>query len=139
MPTQIVNYQKKISGPIVDRIDLYIDVEEVAHDKLLSDTSKQEQTANFKEKVTNARTKQYKRSQKLNSELSNKDLKQVAKLDQAAEDLFNQAAGQLKLSARSYIRALRVARTIADLENSEQIEIPHISEALQYRKKEFFL
>lgn len=139
LPSQIAAYQKKISGPIVDRIDLYVDVEEVPHDKLLSDTSRQRQTADFKNRVTKARAKQYARIQRLNSDLSNKDLRIAAKLDKQAEELFNQAAAKLKLSARSYIRALRVARTIADLEDSEQIEVPHASEALQYRKKELFI
>lgn len=139
MPAQILNYQRKISGPIVDRIDLYVDVEEVPHDKLLSDTSRQHQTEDFKTRVSRARDLQRKRRQRLNSDLSNKDLKQIAQLTRAAETLLNQAATQMKLSARSYIRALRVARTIADLEESTSIEIPHISEALQYRKKELFL
>jgi magnesium chelatase family protein len=134
LPAQILKYQKRISGPIIDRIDLYIDVEEIEHDKILAGNN-EKHLENFKEKVAQARYTQKKRAAKLNSELSNKELKEVIKLDQDAETFLNRAAEQMQLSARGYIRTLRVARTIADLENSEYTSLQHISEALQYRKR----
>ncbi len=135
LPTQVLNYQKKISGPIIDRIDLYVDVEEVDHDSLLQQPASRDATT-MKQRIDTARTKQRTRSSKLNSELSNKDLRSVGKLDEASETFYNQAAQKLGLSARSYIRTLRVARTIADLDDSTDITIPHLSEALLYRKRE---
>jgi magnesium chelatase family protein len=138
MPAQIVKYQRKISGPIIDRIDLYVDVEEVAHDKILSASN----TRNFEHQRTvieELRKRQMRRSGTLNSELSNKELKRVIKLTPPAENFFNTASERMKLSARSYIRALRVARTIADLENSDITDVAHVSEALQYRKRDLTL
>lgn len=134
MPAQIIKYQKRISGPIIDRIDLYIDVEEVEHDKILNAT-KVNHSLKHKQQVQTARTVQKKRLGKLNSELSNKELKQILSLSSEAEAFLNEAARRMQLSARSYIRTLRVARTIADLEDSESTELSHIAEALQYRKR----
>ncbi len=146
-PSQKFRYQKKLSGPIIDRIDLYVDVEEVPHRKLLTSHNANRtinsgvhansagSAQNLKNQVTQARARQLQRSGKLNSQLSNNDLKQTVKLSPAAAKLLNNAADSMQLSARGYIRSLRVARTIADLENSPTVEAIHISEALQYRKK----
>ncbi len=132
--TQIINYQKKMSGPIMDRIDLYIDVEEVEHKNLIY--NKQESKVNkIKAEVEKSRAKQLKRQNKLNSRLSNKDLSEHSNLTIEAKNFLDTAAHNMKLSARAYIRTLRVARTIADLEDSKSIEVKHISEALQYRKR----
>lgn len=132
--SQKLRYRKKLSGPIIDRVDLYVDVEEVPNERLLTSHNAQA-TVRFKEQVTRARVIQYARSSKLNSTLSNADLKRTAKLDPEALNLLNQAGKQMQLSARGYIRSLRIARTIADLDGSVCIRISHISEALQYRKK----
>lgn len=138
LPTQILNYQRKLSGPIMDRIDLYVDVDEIEHAKIISETNTHDQPS-LQEQVQRARVLQKQRSNKLNSQLSNKDIQKISRLNAEAQaeaqEVLNQAAAKMQLSARAYIRALRVARTIADLEKSETIEIPHVSEALQYRKR----
>lgn len=136
-PSEIHRYQKKLSGPIIDRIDLHINVEEIKHDRLLKDQGA-ETSIEIQARVIKARQTQAKRHQnklKLNSELNNRDLKKHAKLSENSEDLLNQAAEKLGLSARGYMRIMKVARTIADLDGKEGISTQHISEALQYRPK----
>lgn len=135
LPAQRVRYRKKLSGPIIDRIDLYIDVVEVAHEQLLAPRSIKHTAEDTKKRVAAARAIQLGRAGKLNSELDNADLKRTACLQPEAAAILNRAASRLQLSARGYIRSLRVARTIADLEASPVITGSHISEALQYRKK----
>ncbi len=137
LPHNIARYQQKISGPIMDRIDIYVGVDEVKHDRLL----RNDQTIkkNWQGIVKRARDVQMLRSGKLNSDLSNKEIKKYCKLDRSSEEFFNSAADKLILSARSYMKILKIARTIADIDNSEKIELPHLTEALQYRKKEISL
>lgn len=132
---QLQQYHKKISGPILDRIDLYVEVEAVSHRLLLKPNPGRAQTKKFKSQVSIARQRQLKHRNKLNSELNNQDLNRNIDLARPARQLLNQAAGRMGLSARAYMRSLRVARTIADLENSASIEAEHVSEALQYRKR----
>ncbi|MBA3758582.1 YifB family Mg chelatase-like AAA ATPase [Candidatus Saccharibacteria bacterium] len=135
-PNEIQRYQKKISGPIIDRIDLYVDVDEVKHRSLLRGDKEQPST-DIRERVSRARLRQMKRfgkATKTNSSLSNRDIKQHIKLSDSAEILLNQAAERLGISARSYMRTIKVAQTIADLDGIEEINEAHISEALQYRK-----
>jgi magnesium chelatase family protein len=137
LPTQIMNYEKKISGPIVDRIDMHITVDEIQHDKLLG-TAMSETSSTIASRVQKARAAQSKRFQdhyKTNATMTNSDIKQLANLQPDAKHLLDQAAGKLNLSARVYMRLIKVARTIADLENSPDITIAHISESLQYRPK----
>lgn len=136
LPSHINRYQKRISGPIIDRIDLYVDVEPVAHrDLLSSETSVNETSSNLQKRVSLAREKQLKRRGKLNGMLSSKELKSSERLSDEAEELLNRAAEKMNLSARAYMRTLRIANTIADLDDIECINIEQISEALQYRKK----
>lgn len=140
LPAQIQRYQKRISGPVVDRIDLYVSVDEVPHGKLLKRPEKpQKETEVMANKVSQARKTQLKRSGKLNSELDNKDLRKHAKLDEQTLKLFNKAAETMGLSGRGYMRALKVARTIADIDEEKNIGAHHINEALQYRKRDLSL
>jgi len=137
LPQQIIQYQRKLSGPILDRIDLYVEVEEVAHDKLLRAQTAEETSSSILKRVTAARQRQQARgSARLNRGMTNQDIKQHARLSSNAESLLNQAAEKLGLSARAYMRCVKVARTIADLEQSEHITTAHISEALQYRRRQ---
>jgi magnesium chelatase family protein len=137
LPQQILNYQRKLSGPIIDRIDLYVEVDDVKHEDLLRNGN-EEPSEYIGERVLRARTKQqerYKNSLKANATLNNQDIKRHARLTPEATSLLNRAAERLGISARAYMRTIKVARTIADLEDSEQIEATHLGEALQYRRQ----
>jgi magnesium chelatase family protein len=137
-PQQILQYEKKLSGPILDRIDLYVDVDSVEHSTLLNLESHEEKSEQITKRVSAARTRQYERKHnngKLNGSLSTRSIKQAAKLDDEAKTLLDTASRQLQLSARAYMRAVKVARTIADLEGSITVTRAHVAEALQYRPK----
>lgn len=138
-PTQIIRYQKKVSGPILDRIDIHIEVPRIKYEKL-SDAKVAEESKKVKERVELARQRQVKRFTKLkiktNSEMGVRQIKEFCRQDEQAEKLIGQAVDSMKLSARVYHRILKLARTIADLDNSEIIKTDHIAEALQYRPKE---
>lgn len=137
LPQQIIQYERKLSGPILDRIDLYIEVEEVAHERLLDTDSGEEPSHAILQRVIAAREIQMHRynGARLNRNMSNNDIHEHAQISPNAEQLLNQAAQKLGLSARGYMRCIKVARTIADLGQSETITTSHISEALQYRRR----
>jgi magnesium chelatase family protein len=138
-PTQIIRYQKKVSGPIMDRIDIHIEVPRIKYEKLAEEKVAEESAA-VKNRVQAARNIQTKRfanyKLKANAEMSSKNIKEFCQLEPAAEKIIAQAVDQMKLSARVYHRILKLARTIADLDQSEIIMTSHIAEALQYRPKE---
>lgn len=135
-------YKRKLSGPIMDRIDMWVTVGNVDYEKLSHDNEEGERTEIIKNRVTKAREIQEKRFKnsprkiKTNSEMNVKDLNIYASLDQETKKILNQSALQLQLSARAYHRTIKLARTIADIEGSENIKSPHILEALQYRPRE---
>jgi magnesium chelatase family protein len=136
-PSQIVRYNKKISGPLLDRIDLTVHVKRVDKDKLLAG-SNSESSLLVAKRVAAARKLQQKRfkyATKTNADMSNADIKTLCNLNSSSRQLLEQAIHKLDLSARAYMRILKVARTIADLDQSEQIDTPHLSEALQYRSR----
>ncbi len=138
-PSQVMRYQKKISGPLLDRIDIHIEVPRVKYEKLKSEFIAEE-SKKVMERVTGARKKQEERFKDVrtisNSEMKSNQIKNYCKLEDEAEKILGSAMEQLKLSARSYHRILKIARTIADLCGSENTKTPHITEALQYRPKE---
>ena len=139
MPYQISNYQRKLSGPITDRIDMFIEVEEIDHSKLLADSSATRDTRQIRLSVQKAREVQcrrYRNQLVINGDMSNKQIKKFANLTDNALELINLAGEKLHISARNYMHTVRVARTIADIEQSKAIEVRHISEALQYRRKQ---
>lgn len=138
MPGQIAKYKRRISGPFLDRIDIYLEVPPVEVDKLSADL-KTESSAQIRKRVVMARKIQQQRFKGriiTNSEMSNKDIKEYCTLTEEGLDLLKMAISSLNLSARGYHRVLKLSRTIADLASSENIQAEHIAEALQYRARE---
>ena len=128
-------YINKISGPLLDRIDIHIEVSSVKYKDLSG--NKGESSAEIRKRVNNARRIQINRYKDYgifsNSELTPKLIEKFCSLDDKSQETFNIFFEKLKFSARAYSRILKLARTIADLDNSEKIEINHITEAIQYR------
>lgn len=133
--TTIERYLNKISGPLLDRIDLHVEVKPVEYQKLRDD--KPETSKNIKQRVNKARKIQYLRYKKekiySNAELTPKMIEKYCIIDQEAKNILEKAFNKLGLSARAYSRILKVARTIADLDESNNIQKQHILEAIQYR------
>lgn len=135
-------YKRKLSGPIMDRIDIWVTVQNVDYEELSSIGQEGEKTNTIKERVKIARdiqNKRFKNSPRkinTNSEMNVKELNIYAPLDNETKKLLNQSAERLQLSARAYHRTIKLARTIADLAGSETIEPAHMLEALQYRARE---
>jgi magnesium chelatase family protein len=149
----IIRYQKRISGPLLDRIDIHVEVPRVAYEKL-SDTRLGEPSALVQARVEAARQRQRERfaaekvfTPKLgsatqidgvitcNADMRPAEVRVHCQLDETGRSLMKTAMNQLQLSARAYHRSLKLARTIADLAGSDEINPPHLAEALQYRPK----
>lgn len=140
MPSDIERYKRKLSGPIVDRIDIWIDVPRVSFEKMTDERTGKSSTK-FIEKVKIAREIQKSRfhnsKTKLNSQMNVEGIEKYINLNEKMKRLLNESAEKLKISARSYHKIIKVAQTIADLEQSSEIKETHILEALSYRPKVF--
>lgn len=137
----IKRYQKRLSGPLLDRIDLHLFVSKVKSEELDCVNINTESSESIRQRVATARNRQNKRyngmGAKLNNQLSVQQIKKFCAIDDQSRQILSRATDQLDLSARAYFKILKVARTIADLEGCEQISPSHILEALQYRNKIF--
>ena len=147
-PSTVTKYQKRISGPLLDRIDIHIEVPRVDYDKLSSDRLG-EPSAAIRARVEAARQRQRERFEgadegghagpplpiTCNADMRVAEIRKYCRLDETGESLIKAAMSQLQLSARAYHRILKLARTIADLAGSETIKAAHLAEALQYRPK----
>ena len=135
-PLERHRYLRKISGPLLDRIDIHIEVKRPKYENLIS-KEKSENSYKIKERVNNARNIQIMRYKKYNiysnSELNTKLLEEFCIIDEQSKNILQTAFEKLKLSGRAYEKILKVARTIADLEGEENIQFKHIAEAIQYR------
>jgi magnesium chelatase family protein len=135
-PHQVSRYRSKISGPLLDRIDIHIEVPKVDF-KTLSGAETGESSSTIRERVNRARERQAHRFQgkehSTNSTMSTADIREHCALDKESRQLMKQAFDTLGLSARAHDRILKVARTIADLDGAEQISASHIAEAIRYR------
>ena len=130
---------RKHSGPIIDRIDLWIEVPNISHEKLSQRKSEVGETQKIKDSVARARNVQKSRfrgsSAKTNSDMNVKELEKHVTFTDKVKEVLNNAAKKLDLSPRSYHRTIKLARTIADLDENANVEEKHILEALQYRPK----
>lgn len=136
-PNQIKRYQNKLSGPLLDRIDMHVDVPRVEYDKLMG-VGGGESSAQIRGRVEAARAKQIARFADYpglfaNADMSVREIDQFCQLTDDARQILMLSVRKLQLSARSYHRVLKLSRTIADLDDSEHIQVHHIAEALQYR------
>ena len=136
-PNQVERYRQRISGPLLDRIDLHVEAPAVEY-KELSDTIPAESSAAIRERILKARAIQQKRFAKgrkitCNARMSNAQLKEHCRLDASGNETLKAAMNDLNFSARAYDRILKVARTIADLAGSDSIGTNHLLEALSYR------
>ena len=138
-PSQLVKYQKKVSGPLLDRIDLHVEVPRVPFEKLSGENTS-ESSAVVRERVEAAREIQNQRFAGLeirtNSEMSNREIKEFCRLNDESVNLLRSAMDKLNLSARGYNRILKLSRTIADLASSDKIETKHLAEAIQFRARQ---
>ena len=132
---QIKKYRARLSGPLLDRIDMHIEVPLLPTAMLTQIQNREAESSHtVRQRIMQAYAVQIARSNKTNAKLSNKELESVCQLEPRGQALMKTAMDKLGLSARSYHRILRVARTIADLQDSKSVQASHLSEALSYRK-----
>ena len=133
---QIKRYRARLSGPLMERIDLWVRLSPLPKQAFLKKPSPQTRSTSelIREKVTQARVLALKNRQKINSELNNHEIATYCQLSPESEEFLLNALERLKLSARSYHKIIKIARTIADLASTTQIELPHLKEALSYRQ-----
>jgi magnesium chelatase family protein len=136
----IQRYQGRISGPLMDRIDIHVDVPRVEYDKLMG-MDKGEPSVKIRQRVQGARDRQQRRFEGLkglyaNADMGPGEIQQHCSLTAEARQVLELSVRQMQLSARAYHRVMKLSRTIADLGGSDQIEVVHVAEALQYRPKE---
>lgn len=138
-PAALLNYRKRISGPLLDRVDIHVTVPPIDEEKLMSNVD-QESSSVVQQRVVAARARQIKRfkgkSFQTNSEMSPADIKKLCQLTDGATLFLKQAIARFALSARSYIKVIKVAQTIADLSKNDIIDTPYVAEALQFRRNE---
>ena len=134
-PHDLRRYTKKLSGPIIDRIDLYVEIYRL-NDKEILDEERGDSSEKIKTRVIKAREIQKHRfnNEKLNRDMTNEDVEKYCFLNNECENVMRTAIRTLNLSMRTYHKILKVARTIADLDNKIEIEKPHILEAINFRK-----
>jgi len=132
-PDQIARYRGKISGPLLDRIDIQVEVPALPENELMAKASAEPSSA-VRERVTLARNRQTARQGKPNAALTPKEIETYCQLDAAGENLVRQAITRLNLSARAYHRILKLALTLADLGGTARVESSHLAEAIQYRR-----
>jgi magnesium chelatase family protein len=134
---QIASYQKKLSGPLLDRFDIFIEVEKVKMEQTLNDEDQSKE--NIENSILKASKIQKERFKNLNirknSDMELKEIKEYCTLDNSTKELLSKASESLKLSTRGCLKTIKIARTIADLDESSGIRINHIAEAIQYRNK----
>lgn len=140
-PSALSKYERKMSGPIIDRIDLWLEVPQLEHEKLSRAETSVDQSDQLRKKMEQARAIQAERFRKektitTNSQMGVRELKKYCQLSPSSTILLNQAAKKHDLSARAYHRVIKLARTIADLDQSEKIQENHLMEAIQYRPKQ---
>lgn len=134
-PIELQRYQKKLSGPILDRIDIHVTVDNVEHKNLLNKNTGEEKSHIIKNRVVLAQDRQKERlgRKKLNASMSNRDIKTHTVLEPDAKEFIDIAAEKLGISARVYMKMIKIAQTIADLDGSDTVSKNYIAEALQYR------
>jgi magnesium chelatase family protein len=139
-PTMVSRYQGRLSGPLLDRIDLHVDVPRVEYDRLMSD-ERAETSLTVRQRVEGARNHQRKRFEGrvglyANADMGVSEIQQLCYLSPEAKQLLEISTKRMQLSARSYHRVIKLSRTIADLEDSRRIEVQHVAESLQYRPRQ---
>ena len=137
-PSLVSRYQKRISGPFIDRVDIFVEVPHIDYEKLADDRLG-EKSEKVQARVTAAHSRQQKRLEgtrlTCNAEMTPTEVREFCRVEEQAQSLLQVAMKQLYLSARAFHRILKIARTIADLENANIIKAHHLAEAIQYRPR----